>query len=181
VRRGRRIRSRQLRLLDVQMDFDKHTVSDLLRTFSEVLEELRKRGVVRSSNNPVADYTEYLVSTELRLTRLGNSAAGADAVDDQGRRYQIKGRRLTAANRSPALSGIRNLKDRPFDFLVAVIYNQDFSVDYAAQVPYDVVTSVARFSKHTNSNLLVMSRRLLDHPEVLDLTGAFGRSKTYIT
>lgn len=161
------------------MDFHTRSVGELLRTYSEVMEELRKRGVVRSSNNPVADYTEYLVSTELALTRLGNSAAGADAVDGQGRRYQIKGRRLTAANRSPALSGIRNLKDRPFDYLIAVIYHEDFTVDYAAQLPYEVVAATARFSKHTNSNLLVMSRRLLDHPDVLDLTSALTKSKTY--
>jgi len=161
------------------MDFHTRSVGELLRTYSEVMEELRKRGVVRSSNNPVADYTEYVVSTELALTRLANSAAGADAVDGQGRRYQIKGRRLTAANRSPALSGIRNLKDRPFDYLIAVIYHEDFTVDYAAQLPYEVVAATARFSKHTNSNLLVMSRRLLDHPDVLDLTSALTRSKTY--
>jgi hypothetical protein len=35
---------------------------ELLSLFARILEELRRRKVVRSSNNPVADYTEWLVA-----------------------------------------------------------------------------------------------------------------------
>ena len=89
------------------MNFSKSTVSDLLRLYTEVLEELRRRGVTRSSNNPVADYTEHIVAAKLGLKLSNNSASGFDALDADGRRYQIKGRRLTPQNPSTELSAIR--------------------------------------------------------------------------
>lgn len=153
------------------MDLSGLSVDELLRLYAEVLEELRLRRVARSTNNPVADYTEYLVSTKLGLKLSGNSAMGFDARDPEGRRYQIKGRRLTPQNPSTELSAIRNLPNRPFDFLVAVVYRHDFAVDYAAQVPYDVVVEIAKYRRHTNAYRVLMRRSVLDDARVIDITG----------
>jgi hypothetical protein len=111
----------------------------MLTAYAELMEELRSRGICRSSNNPVGDYTEGLVAAKLHLELRGKSASGYDAVDPAGKRYQIKGRRLTPHNQSTQLSALRNMKDEPFDFLVAVIYNPNFTVAYAGIVPYSVV------------------------------------------
>lgn len=143
---------------------------DLLKLYCSVLDELRRRGITRSSNNPVADYTEHLVAQSLGLTRTGNSASGHDAVDGDGRRYQIKGRRLTPQNPSTQLSAIRNLASKPFDFLIAVVYRSDFTVDYAAQVPYEAVVHLATYVAHTNSHRFLMKRSFLNHPGVVDIT-----------
>ena len=102
--------------------------SDLLLTYASLMEELRSRGMVRSSNNPVADLTEFLVAKALGLALEGRSAAGHDATDSSGVRYQIKGRRPTEHNRSVQLGIMRNLSARPFDVLAAVIYSPTFSV-----------------------------------------------------
>lgn len=152
------------------MDLSGYAVGDLLRLYAEVLEELRHRGITRSTNNPAADYTEHLVSTKLGLTLGGNSASGFDAVDSDGRRYQIKGRRLTPQNPSTKLSAIRNLPGRPFDFLIAVVYRPDFTVDYAAQVPYEIVVALAKYSKHTNAYRFFMRRSVLNDARVTDVT-----------
>jgi hypothetical protein len=152
------------------VDLSGHAVGDLLRLYAELLDELRRRGVTRSANNPVADYTEHLVSTKLGLTLGGNSASGFDAVDSDGRRYQIKGRRLTAQNRSTELSAIRNLPDRQFDFLIAVVFGPDFTVDYGAQVPFEVVEALAKYSEHTNAYRFLMRRSVLNDPRVTDIT-----------
>jgi hypothetical protein len=146
------------------------SVEDLLVLYAAVLEELRRRGVTRSINNPAANYTEHLVSTKLGLTLAGNSVSGFDALDPDGHRYQIKGRRLTPQNKSTELSAIRNLPNRPFDFLVAVVYRPDFTVDYAAQVPYDVVVELATYSKHTNAYRVLMRRSVLNDARVTDIT-----------
>lgn len=45
-----------------------------------------------------------------------------------GMRYQIKARRVHSAHRSRQLSTIRNLADQKFDYLIAVIFNDDFSI-----------------------------------------------------
>lgn len=152
------------------MDLSATLIPELRRLYTEVLDELRRRGVTRSTNNPAADYTEHLVSTKLGLTLAGNSALGFDAVDSEGRRYQIKGRRLTPQNKSTELSAIRNLPDRPFDFLVAVVYRPDFTVDYAAQVPHQVVLELAAYSKHTNAYRFLMRRSILEDWRVTDVT-----------
>ncbi len=152
-------------------DLEDLEVPQLLRLYTRVLDELRDRGVTRSSNNPVADYTEFLVAECLGLELAGNSTSGFDAVDSKGRRYQIKGRRLTKQNRSTELSAIRKLAEAPFDFLVAVVYQHDFSIDYAAQVPHEVVVELASYSKHTNAHRFMMRRDVLADRRVVDITG----------
>jgi hypothetical protein len=155
---------------EMHVNLSQVKVGELLRLYTEVLDELRQRGVTRSTNNPVADYTEHLVSTKLGLTLGSNSAAGFDAVDADDRRYQIKGRRLTPQNQSTELSAIRNLPDRPFDFLIAVVYRSDFTIDYAAQVPYEVVVELATFVQHTNAYRFLMRRNVLTDARVIDIT-----------
>lgn len=76
---------------------------ELLLAYASLMEELRTCGIVRSSNNPVADFTEFFVARALGLTLDGKSAAGHDALDTTGVRYQIKGRRPTEHNKSVQL------------------------------------------------------------------------------
>jgi len=152
------------------MDWTQHSDRELLRTYAEIMGELRSRGVLRSSNNPVADYTELLVARSLGLELVGQSTAGHDAVDSAGIRYQIKGRRITKHNGSTQLSAIRNLADKPFDFMAAVVFNPDFSVEYAALIPLSVVQERSTFSQHTNSNIFHFKRSLLADPRIQDIT-----------
>jgi hypothetical protein len=154
------------------MDLSQMTVSELLRLYADVLNDLRRRGVTRSSNNPVADYTEHLVCTRLQLERVANSTAGLDAKGLDGHRYQIKGRRLTTPNGSTELSAIRNLPERLFDSLIAVIYRPDFTIDYAGRVPHDVVVRLAKYSGHTNAHRFLMRRSVLEFDGVEDITAA---------
>lgn len=131
---------------------------------------LKERGIIRSANNPVADYTETLVANALGLSLEVQSQAGFDATDASGRRYQIKGRRLTAHNTSPQLSAIRNLDKNPFDLLAAVAYDANLSVLYAALIPVELVAELSRFSKHSNSHVLIFRRNILDNVNVVDIT-----------
>ena len=67
------------------------TETELLQLQASVIDELKARGVVRTKNNPLGDYTEWLVAKALGLELATNSAAGYDATDADGVRYQIKG------------------------------------------------------------------------------------------
>ena len=99
-------------------NFSHQTDSELLATYSELMEELRQRKVIRTSNNPVADYAEKVAIESLNLSAVNKEQKGFDAVDSQGRKYQIKGRRLTRHNASRQLGVIRNLNQRLFDYLI---------------------------------------------------------------
>lgn len=111
----------------------------LLRLFAETLEELRRRDLVRSSNNPVADYAERIAAHALTQRLIGKSGSGHDGEDASGKRYQVKGRRVTVHNASRQLSFIRNLDAKPFDYLVGIIFNAEFRVHRACIVPFEVV------------------------------------------
>src|SRR5688572_24327542 len=151
-------------------DTPTHAVSKLLVQYGDILEELRKRQVVRSSNNPAADYAEGLVAKALGLTLVAGSSKGHDAVSSDKQRYQIKCRRITAHNKSRQLSQMRNMKGDPFDFLVGVLFAHDFSVMRAAIVPIAVVLERATYVAHTNSWRFLLRDEIWAIPGVEDIT-----------
>lgn len=146
------------------------TTLQLLQVHANVIAELRRRGVLRTKNNPVGDYAEWLVSNALGLTLEGNSAAGYDATDAKGVRYQIKARRVTPDNKSRQLSAIRNLDAADFDVLIGVLFDSDFNVTGAYQVPHAIVGQYAKYRSHTNAHILHLQGSLLSDPEVAELT-----------
>ena len=144
--------------------------SSLLSTYATVLRLLRKHGVVRSFNNPVADIAEWIVSKKLSLKLADKSAKAYDATDTENRTYQIKGRWRPGDNRSTQLGAIRDLDTAPFDFLVAVMFDSDFIVEYAAVIPVAVVQKKSTYVKRTNSSRFNFTRSILNEPGVLDIT-----------
>jgi predicted RNA-binding Zn-ribbon protein involved in translation (DUF1610 family) len=149
----------------------------LLSAYGALMDELKRRGIVRSSNNPVADYAEALVCQALGLSREVPSRAGFDALGRDGRRYQIKGRRLTEQDSSTQLGAIRNLGQRPFDLLAAVAFGTDLSVRYAALIPIELVAEKGRFSCHTNAHVFHFRRGLLEDARVTDITAALATAR----
>ncbi len=143
---------------------------DLFRLYDAVLEELAHRGVVRSTNNPIADYAEWLVARAFGLMLAGRSATGYDATGPDGLRYQVKARRPTVANPSRQLSFFHGLDKDPFNILVAVLFTPDHEVLRAAWVPVHVVRQEARFVEHVNAWRLVLRDRVWDIPGVIDVT-----------
>jgi hypothetical protein len=153
------------------MDFSAYSASDLLRLHARILDELRLRKIVRSANGPGGDYAELLFSTAFQWTLEGNSSSGHDAVDQKtGARYQIKCRRLRAANASRQLSFIRNLPSKPFDFLAGVLFDEEFRVTRAALVPHDVVEEKSSFVSHVNAWRFLLRDSIWELPGVQDVT-----------
>ena len=144
-------------------DFSKDNDSELLVAYSQLMEELRRRSIVRTSNNPVADYAEKVAVERLGLEQVGKEEKGFDAVDAQGHKYQIKGRRITRHNQSRQLSVIRNLSERLFDYLIAVIFDESFGVKEIWKIPYEFVKECSKPSKHQNGHIFHAK------PEVLTL------------
>ena len=126
------------------LDLDHASVRELFSVYASVMDQLRQRGVVQSSNNPVADYCESLVARTLKLKRLRRSNKGCDAISESdGKKYEIKGRRITKRNPSTQLSVIRDLDSCHFDYLVGVLFDGNFGVTHAYCIPYDVVKDAA--------------------------------------
>ena len=148
------------------------STADLLRQYGSLMRELRRRGVVRSYNNPAADIAEWLGSQAFGLTLEAASAKGYDATDATGKRYQIKSRRITAENPSTQLGVMRDLSDAHFDYLLAVYFEEDFTVRAAYIVEHDAVVAHALFSKAQRGHILHAKATLLADSRCRDVSAA---------
>jgi hypothetical protein len=52
------------------------------------------------------------------------------------------------------LGAVRDLASNPFEFLVAVVFDGDLMVDYAAVIPLPIVQQRSRYVARTNSRRL---------------------------
>lgn len=133
-------------------DLKRLAPGELLKLHADISEELRDRGVVRTSNNPTGDLAEYLFCRAFGWTQAGNSHPDADATAADGETlYQIKGRRWTRHNKSRQLGALRGLPDGGFHFLAAVVFSSDYTVHRAAIIPHALVHQNSTYIERTNS------------------------------
>lgn len=143
------------------IDVSAISLNKLLILYGDLLDELKKRGIVKTRNNPVADYAELLAAKSLNLKLQANSNKGFDGIGENGIRYQVKGRRLHPSNPSRQLSVIRDLDKKGFDFLIAILFNKDFTIHEAYKIPNELIGKYARYSTHQNGHILQLKGEIL--------------------
>ena len=150
-------------------NLDNKTIRELLKLQVSVIDELRKRNVVRTGNNPLGDYTEWLVAKALGLNLVKNAMAGYDATSEDGVKIQIKGRRITKRNLSRQLGVIRNLDSKDFDELVAVVFDEQFDIIEAVSIPHALVAEFGTYKPHVNGYVLHVQGPLLTDSRIRHL------------
>lgn len=136
------------------------------QVWARSMRELRDRDLIRSWNNPVADYAERLVAEELQLELAPPVAQGYDATDAAGCRYQIKARRLTPQNKSRQLGVVRKLDQAEFDYLIAAIFSEDLVLLEMWKIPYQVVADLGRWVPTLNGHRIHVKPPLVNDPRV---------------
>lgn len=164
--------------LDAPPSTDLHALDDaaLFRLYADVMQEIRHRGLSKGMNNPIADYAEKLVAKALHAEVMPQSNTGFDLRGPGDIRYEVKARRMNRDRSSRQLSALRNLKDRHFDFLVGVLFNEDFTVYRAAIIPWEVVRDNAVYRPHTNAWVFHLRDGVWNLPGVKDLALDHGAS-----
>lgn len=158
------------------MNIDTLSTHKLLNLYSDVMNKLRERKILRSGNNPVSDYAEYFVARELGLELMANSNKECDAFDLKSNiKYQIKSRRITRYSNSKQLGVIRNLEKAKFDFLIAVIFNENFDIIESYKIPRNIIKKYARFSRHQNGHILILRGDILKDKDIKSVN--FKKSK----
>jgi len=147
----------------------------LLEYYEAIMEELNTRKVLSTFNNPVSGYAEYLACKVLNLTQAKNSEKGFDAIDKNLVRYQIKSRRIGSGRTPNRLGVIRNIEEHNFDYLIAIIFESNFQVKFAIQMPFELVKRKAKFNDHTNGWILRARESSLRDVSSLELTSQFMR------
>jgi len=133
--------------------------------------ELRRRGVVRSSNAPAGDYAEWLTAKGLSGTLADNFPVKSyDVTLPDGVRVQVKTRVVS----EPMKTGqLQTSPFRSWDFeqaALVLLRDTDYQVLKASLVPVEAVRQNARFSKHVNGHFVHMNGKLLEHPLATDIT-----------
>lgn len=145
---------------------DAASLSDdaLFAGWALLIREMRRRDLTRSGSNPVGDYAELLVARRLGLRLAQKSAEGYDAVADDGARYQIKARRQLGGIGDKELGAVKNIDQQDFDYLVAVLFDEDLGVAAMWRFPFELVREKAIYKKQVNGHVLYMRPSVLDDP-----------------
>jgi len=154
---------------------------ELLRMHAAILGALKEKQILRTTNTPTGDYAEWLVARWMeevgRIDATGgglvtNSHKGYDIIDREKMRYQVKGRRLTSQNQSRELGVVRDLNDDNFDYLIAVVFEEDWDVKVAAQIPVEILRSMSNpIKSRINGHKFCLSDKLLEAVGVTLITG----------
>ena len=153
-------------------------IPELLAFEAAIKKELQSRNVLRSANSPVADLAEYLFCRTFGWKQAPASEKGFDAMDDSGRRYQIKGRRITPSPGSRQLSAIRSFDG--FDVLAVLLFREDYQLHRAALVPNEVAKRRCRFQERTNSYIFRASDEVWKLSDVRDVTSRLREAWTQL-
>ena len=142
----------------------------LLECYSDILDELKNRRVVRTKNSPISDYAEWMVANNLGLKLMNSSQAGYDAIkESDGTKFQIKCRSCDGRQ----LGVIRKLELHDFDYLIAVIVDEKYKILKVFQIPYNNVSKHAIFNKHQNGHILHLRGEILNDEGMEDITHLF--------
>lgn len=156
------------------MNFKTKSDKQLLELYGSIMSVLRERGLLRTANNPAADYAEYLVARKLGLYLAHNCNACYDAESKTHVKYQIKSRRITSVNSSKQLGVIRNLETANFHYLIAVIFDEFFNVLDVYQIPKKIISKYARYSEHQHGHILTLRGKILEDKDVKLLSASFN-------
>lgn len=167
------------------MDLKNLSVEDLLKLISpssNVIQELRRRDVLRTKNivgeageyyaikfyNKV-DTKVYEINKQLpNLTLAGKTTKNVDALSRDGKIYSIK---CVSSNNGTTGSfwnpeGIRN-NEKTFDYLIIVILDEEYGVDKILELSWeDFMTHKSYNSRMNNFNISV-TKKLIEKFKVI--------------
>jgi hypothetical protein len=153
------------------------STQELLADWGAIMRELRARDVVRTNNNPVGDIAEAIVAEHYAGERGSFAQAGWDVQTPQGERIQVKAMRQAAGAKRSNLSPIR---DRDYDFVVIVIFNEHFVVTEGLRLSRAAVEDLFAHRDYVNGRIITITNALrADHRvEAVDLSAAARRLGT---
>ena len=131
------------------------SVRQLLASGVAVLDELLRRGVVRTRNSPLGDLAESIALRTYGGTLAANSEKSYDLLTAHGRRIQVKARLVAPADRrSQSFSAFRSWD---FDSALFLLFDTaSYELIWARELTVDETKAIGRWVGHTNSSAIVI-------------------------
>lgn len=118
------------------------------------------------TSNIVGEYAEYLAHRHYGGNLLSISGASADIEASDGKRYQVKSRKVKGTP-TTQLNVIRSWE---FDYLVVILFDARGYVKKALEVPVDVARVLAAPNAHQNGWVITTTQAFLNDPRCKDIT-----------
>lgn len=136
--------------------FESLTAKELLAGYVGTLNELLRRGLIRTRNAPLGDLMEYVANVAYDGALAANSAKSHDLTAADGRLIQVKARAIVPGGRMQAFSAVRSFD---FDALVFVVIDAlTYQLSWAREVGVEETRSLGSYVGHTNSTAIRVSK-----------------------
>ena len=173
----------------VTPDLQTASLADLFTLYGHILDELEDRGVVRTRNQPLGDYAEWLTWRALIGKQSSNKAEkaydvtadlsadllagrGPDAGRHDGARIQVKSRSVSPKPRAGQLQ-TSPFHAEGFDYLALVLHEAaDYAVRQASLLPLKTVLAYAKPASARRDDVLRLSMtpQVMSDPTGVDIT-----------
>jgi hypothetical protein len=118
------------------------------------------------TSNIVGEYAEYLACRYYGGRPLKISGSSADIETEDGKRYQIKSRKVGVST-TTQLNVIRSWD---FDYLVVVLFEQSGKVKQALEVPVEVAKEYCAANSYQNGCVISTTQKFLNDSRSKDIT-----------
>lgn len=157
------------------MNLDALSTSELIRTYSEIIEQLKKRGVIRTKNL-LGDLGEYLAiehfNTTSGMSNLQAAPPGTqniDAISRNGDRYSIKS---TTGNLTGVFYGLQppssEVADKQkFEYVLIVKFGDNYELEKIIQLDWELFLKHKRWHKTMTAWNVSITKILLNEADIL--------------
>ncbi len=149
-------------------------VKDLWLKFNQYSNKLA--AALGRTSNIVGEYGEYLAHQYYGGRLLDISEFSADIESPDGKRYQVKSRRI---KRTPSTQ-LNIIRSWDFDYLVVVLFDANGAIKQALEVPVEVAKEYGTANSLQNGCVITITQKFLKDKRSIDISiplGALNKSK----
>ncbi|WDV44053.1 hypothetical protein PV797_10985 [Clostridiaceae bacterium M8S5] len=132
------------------------TELELMILNRDIVKELNKRNVVKTRNKPIAGYARWLIKNTFGFKQTVNPNEKYDFLDKDNNKYLVRSRQIIG-NKNLPFGIIRNLDDRNFDYLITVVFDEDFNIMESYKISYEVLQNEVDFNSYQKGFILGVS------------------------
>ena len=151
------------------------TTTDLINQYSNIIKELKERGVIRTKNL-LGDLGEYLAIEYYcntgglpKLQAAPANTKNIDAISINGDRYSVKS---TTGKLTGVFWGLEppdsKKKDKPkFEYVIIVMFDDDYELEKIIELDWDLFLKHKKWHKTMSSWNLRITEKLIDDSNII--------------
>lgn len=155
--------------------FEENSNNELIRNYSLLYKEMKKRGIIRSKNI-IGDLGEFIAIDYYSKTKglpklqfAPPSTKNIDAISIAGDRYSIK---TTSTHTTGAFYGLQkdvsmNGAKQSFEYLIIVKLDDDYSTDLILEIDWHTFFKHKHWHSRINAYNIVISNELIRDSKII--------------